>query len=210
MKILVIDDHSIVLDGVAALLESMAPATVVLTARDAHTGFELVSAHTDLDLVLLDLKMPGVGGHAALGELFRLRADLPVIVLSSSEDPSDVRKAITLGALGYVPKSASRHALSSAIAMVMNGELFVPSLLVGEHAAPQGAINTPNGAAPRLTERQVEVLQMLSQGFANKVIAQRLNLSEKTVKVHISSIFKALGVVNRTQAASVGREFGFI
>ena len=210
MKILVIDDHAIVLDGVAALLASIEPNAYILTARDAKTGYALVETHPDIEIVLLDLKMPGVSGFSALAELARLRPALPIIVLSSSEEPADVRKAIGSGALGYVPKSASRHTLLSAITMVMNGELFVPSLMVGEHEAPPGAVSTANGASPRLTDRQVEVLRMLSQGFANKVIAQRLDLSEKTVKIHISSIFKALGVINRTQAASVGRELGFI
>src|SRR4051812_36714443 len=107
MKLLVIDDHPIVLDGLAALLAGMKPDAVVLTARDAHEGFKLLDGHADLDVVLLDLRLPGLNGHDAISEFGRLRPTLPVIVLSSSEDLADVRKAISLGALGYVPKSAS-------------------------------------------------------------------------------------------------------
>ena len=208
MKLLVIDDHPIVLDGIAALLVGSNPDTVVLKARDAQSGFKLLDANPDLDVVLLDLRLPGLNGHAAISEFGRLRPTLPVIVLSSSEDPTDVRRAIALGALGYVPKSASRHALMSAIDLVMNGEIYLPPLMVDSLTGetPLRAATSSHGS--RLTDRQIEVLGMLSQGLANKVIAARLNLSEKTVKIHISAIFKALNVVNRTQAAAVGREQG--
>jgi DNA-binding NarL/FixJ family response regulator len=210
MKMLVIDDRPIVLDGLVALLVGSNPDTVVLTARDAREGFKLLESHPDLDVVLLDLRLPGVGGHEAISEFGRLRPTLPVIVLSSSEDLADVRKAISLGALGYVPKSASRRALLSAIDLVMNGELYVPAFMVDVFANEVGRAEPPPQQISRLTERQVEVLAMLSHGDSNKAIAAKLSLSEKTVKIHISAIFRALNVVNRTQAAAVGREAGLI
>lgn len=210
MKLLVIDDHSIVLDGLAALLVSAKPDAVVLTARDAGDARKLLDTHPDIDIILLDLRLPGFSGHEAITQFVRLRPDLPIIVLSSSEDPSDVRKAIALGALGYVPKSASRRALLSAIDLVMNGEIYVPALIVGHTDFGTRAKEPRAQIAPHLTDRQIEVLAMLSQGQSNKSIAVGLNLSEKTVKIHISAIFKALNVVNRTQAAAVGRELGFV
>jgi DNA-binding NarL/FixJ family response regulator len=210
MKLLVIDDHSIVLDGLAALLMSAKPDAVVLTAQDAGDARKLLSAHPDIDIILLDLRLPGFSGHEAISQFVRLRPDLPIIVLSSSEDPSDVRKAIALGALGYVPKSASRRALLSAIDLVMNGEIYVPALIVGHSDFGMRAGESVAQIAPHLTDRQIEVLSMLSQGQSNKSIAVGLNLSEKTVKIHISAIFKALNVVNRTQAAAVGRELGIV
>jgi two-component system nitrate/nitrite response regulator NarL len=210
MKLLIVDDHPIVLDGLAALLASADPEIVVLTAGDAPSGLKLVEDHPDLDVVLLDLRLPGVSGHAALPEFGRLRPTLPIIILSSSEDPADVRRAIALGALGYMPKSGSRRALMSAIDLVMNGEIYVPALLidgpVGE--TPKTAATSRHGV--RLTDRQVEVLGMLSEGMANKVIATKLNLSEKTVKIHVTAIFREMHVINRTQAAAVGRQLGLI
>jgi DNA-binding NarL/FixJ family response regulator len=210
MKLLVIDDHPIVLDGLAALLMGAGPDTVVVTAHDAPTGFKLLDHHPDFDIVLLDLKLPGVSGHAAISEFGRLRPALPVIVLSSSEDPAGVRKAIALGAMGYVPKSASRHALMSAIDLVLKGEIYVPPLMIDSLFAAPPREEVASGHVGRLTVRQVEVLALLAQGSANKVIAARLGLSEKTVKIHISAIFRALNVINRTQAAAVGRELGLI
>lgn len=210
MKLLIVDDHPIVLDGLAALLASANPETVVLTARDAPSGLKLVETNPDLDVVLLDLRLPGVSGHAAISEFGRLRPTLPIIILSSSEDPADVRRAIALGALGYMPKSGSRLALMSAIDLVLNGEIYVPPLLVdgpvGE--TPRSAPAARHGV--KLTDRQAEVLAMLSQGMANKVIAMKLNLSEKTVKIHVTAIFKEMNVINRTQAAAVGRQLGLI
>jgi two-component system, NarL family, nitrate/nitrite response regulator NarL len=212
MKLLVIDDHPIVLDGLAALLAGSSPGAIVLTAPDAQSGFRMLDDHADLDVVLLDLRLPGLNGHAAISEFGRLRPTLPVIVLSSSEDPVDVRKAISLGALGYVPKSASRHVLMSAIDLVLKGEIYIPPLLVDNAVYEKQGDRQEELPAPtlRLTERQVEVLALLNQGQPTKTIATHLNLSEKTVKIHISAIFKALNVVNRTQAAAVGRNLGLI
>jgi DNA-binding NarL/FixJ family response regulator len=212
MKLLIVDDHPVLRDGLAALLAQAGPDTAVLQARDAQEGLALVESHPDLDLIILDLAMPGMKGLQALTEFGRKRPDLPVIVLSSSEDPRDVRQALASGALGYVPKSASQQVLLSAVRLVLNGDLYIPPLILGE---PSSAIERKSDGAGRnsgrlLTTRQVEILVLLSEGKPNKTIAATLTLSEKTVKAHISAIFKTLNVVNRTQAAVAGREAGII
>ena len=172
-------------------------------------GLARLVEHDDIDVLVLDLFMPNGGGFAAIGEFGRARRDLPIIVLSSSEDPKDVRRALAMGALGYVPKSASPHALLSAIRLVVNGDVYVPPLILAEGGGCGG-----DGAQPDigdiLTRRQIDVLCLLAQGLPNKTIAARLELSEKTVKAHITAIFRVLGVVNRTQAASAGRAAGLI
>lgn len=212
MKLLIVDDHPVLREGLAALLAHAAPDTVVLQAGSAREALGLVEVHADLDIVVLDLVMPGMGGLSALAEFGRVRPDMPVIVLSSSEDPQDARKALAQGALGYVPKSASQHALLSAIRLVLDGELYVPPLILGDMVnIRQVRLQRRDGSAgSALTERQLEVLRRLSEGQPNKIIALDLALSEKTVKAHITAIFKALNVVNRTQAASVGRDTGLI
>lgn len=210
MKLLIVDDHPVLRAGLAALLGQTGPATVILQAGTAAEALGLLDQHADLDIVVLDLMMPGMSGQSALTEFGRRRPELPVIVLSSSEDPHEARRALALGALGYVPKSAGQHTLISAITLVLAGEIYVPPLLLNEPAAgPRGSEGRRSGAgASPLTERQVEVLRRLSAGQPNKTIAFELELSEKTVKSHITAIFKALDVVNRTQAAAVGREAG--
>jgi two-component system, NarL family, nitrate/nitrite response regulator NarL len=211
MKLLIVDDHPVLREGLAALLRQAGPDTIVLQACDAAEGLALVEDHSDLDAVVLDLVMPGMDGLRAISEFGRKRPELPVIVLSSSEDPQDARRALTLGALGYVPKSASQHVLLAAIRTVLNGDLYVPPLVLNEPAGVaerQGG--APDSGAARMTARQIEILSMLSKGQPNKTIAATLDLSEKTVKAHITAIFRALQVVNRTQAAAVGRDIGII
>ena len=212
MKVLVVDDHPIVRDGLATLLRQIGPDTAVLEAGDAAEALTLVAHHADLDVVVLDIVMPGLGGMQAIAEFGRARPELPVIVLSSSEDAQTVRQALAQGALGYVPKSASRHTLLSAIQLVMSGEIYVPALILGE--TPSAQIAPPGVEAGRgpltLTDRQIEVLRLMAEGRTNMTIALELGLSEKTVKAHVTAIFKAMNVLNRTQAAAAARESGLI
>ncbi len=212
MKLLIVDDHPVLREGLASLLRQLEPDTVVLQAAHALEGLRLIEADSGLDLVVLDLLMPGMGGLPAIAEFGRARPDLPVIVLSSSEDPQDARKALAQGALGYVPKSASQQTLMAAIRIVLNGEVYVPPLILHEVTGTRQALmrRRQGQGGPILTERQTDVLRRLSAGQPNKTIALDLNLSEKTVKAHITAIFKALDVVNRTQAAAVGREIDLI
>ncbi len=210
MKLLVIDDHPVMREGLSALLRQAGPDTQVVQAGSADEGLQLTEQHDDFDAVLLDLMMPGVGGFQAILEFGKKRPDLPVIVLSSSEDPRDVHKALSLGALGYVPKSASSSALLSAIRLVLSGEIYVPPLILNKQIEGAEQRDAPPTGAQRLTDRQIEVLALLSKGQPNKTIATRLDLSEKTVKAHITAIFRALNVVNRTQAAQAGRLAGLI
>jgi two-component system, NarL family, nitrate/nitrite response regulator NarL len=211
MKLLVVDDHPIVRDGLAALLGRLASDTVVLQAGDAGNALALVAAHGDLDAVVLDIAMPGMDGLRALAEFGRARPELPVIVISASEDARDVKEALARGALGYVPKSASQNTLLSAIRLVLDGEVYVPPLMLG--ALDAVGASERRAASPgrqALTERQIDVLRRLCDGQSNKAIALELGLSEKTVKAHVTAIFRALNVVNRTQAATIGRETGLI
>jgi two-component system, NarL family, nitrate/nitrite response regulator NarL len=211
MKFLVVDDHSIVRDGLAALFEQVNPGFEVFQARDAEEGLRLLDQSDNFDLVILDLFIPGVDGFEAISAFGRKRPELPVIVLSSSEDPGDVRKALASGALGYVPKSATQHVLLSAIKLVMNGDLYVPPLVLSKNSGANSQLgDPPNAREKMLTPRQIEVLSLLCEGNPNKTIAAKLNLSEKTVKAHISLIFKALNVANRMQASKVAREAGLI
>jgi two-component system, NarL family, nitrate/nitrite response regulator NarL len=212
MKILVVDDHPIYRKGLVALLDQLEPDAALLQANDAAQALVVIAEHDDLDVVILDLLIPGMDGLRAITEFGQIRPELPVIILSSSENPADVRSALANGALGYVPKSAAEHTLLSAIRVVLNGDVYVPPFVMVDTASTQPG--APKTAAPPdrpvLTDRQIEVLQRISAGQLNKIIAAELGLSEKTVKSHITAIFKALNVMNRSQAAAVGREAGLI
>jgi DNA-binding NarL/FixJ family response regulator len=211
MNVLIVDDHPVLREGIAALLRQAGPDTIVHQQGDVAGGLRLAGERADLDVIVLDLMMPGMGGMPAIAEFGRVRPDVPVIVLSSSEDPQDARRALAEGALGYVPKSASQHTLVAAIRLVLTGEIYVPPLILNEMGDARQRFGRGRSAGGvTLTERQIEVLKRLVQGQPNKIIAFELELSEKTVKAHITAIFKALNVVNRTQAALVGRQSGLI
>jgi len=208
MKLLVVDDHPVFRDGLAALLRQAAENTVVLQAPECATALIIADEHQDLDAVFVDLMMPGMSGDLAVREFGKRRPELPVVVLSSSENPSDVRRALNAGALGYIPKSANPQTLLSALQLVLSGNIYVPPLLARASQPAKSESGGPGAAVPveQLTERQVDVLKHLCTGLSNKEISSRLGIAEKTVKVHIAAIFKTLNVVNRTQAANAVRE----
>jgi DNA-binding NarL/FixJ family response regulator len=208
MKLLVVDDHPIFRDGLAALLRQSVDHATVLQAPGCASALEIAAAHPDLDAVFVDLVMPGMTGDMAVREFRRVRPELPVIVLSSSENPGDVRRALQAGALGYIPKSADPKTLLSALQLVLSGSIYVPPLmaLTAETVTDSGRGRETPGSIAQLTERQVEVLERVSRGLSNKEISAQLGIAEKTVKAHIAAIFKTLNVVNRTQAANAMRD----
>jgi two-component system nitrate/nitrite response regulator NarL len=212
MRFLIVDDHAVLRSGLTALLRQVEPETSVVEASDAAQGLELVTRHADLDAAFLDLEMPGIRGIPVIEEFGKRRPDLPIIVFSASEDPRDVRLALAAGALGYVPKSASATTLIAAVRLVLQGEVYVPPLMLNDATSePTRAAAAENSPAPgRLTERQAEVLRRIALGQSNKEIAAALDLSEKTVKVHVSGVFRTLNVVNRAQAAHAARHAGLV
>jgi DNA-binding NarL/FixJ family response regulator len=180
----------------------------------------LAGASDDIDLAVIDLNMPGAEGQAHIDEIRRRHPAVPVIVLSGYEDPAVMRSALERGVLGFIPKAYSPEVMLSAVRLVLAGGVYVPPMMLA--ALPPGVIaGIPNAgaaidAARRgsaaasaqtlehlrnvLTERQVEVLQLLSQGKPNKLIGRALGISEGTVKIHLAAIFRALNVRNRTEA----------
>jgi DNA-binding NarL/FixJ family response regulator len=218
LKVLVIDDHPLVQQGVAAALESLAEDVSVIAARDGEEGLTVAASNSDLDLVLLDLALPGQSGLNVIAKLRERLPSLPVVVLSALEEPENVRMAINAGAMGFIPKSAPTRVLLEVLQQVLLGNVTVPPALqstgtVGMPAVSGSGTNAHAVAEPDvalLTLRQLEVLSRVCEGKTNKQIATDLGLSEKTVKAHVTAIFKVLCVVNRTQAVLVARRVGLI
>jgi DNA-binding NarL/FixJ family response regulator len=197
---LVVDDHAVLRQGLAALLVDSGAAHEVLHAADQAQGLALLAAHPELDAVLLDLKLPDSEGLSAITAFGQQSPSVPIIIVSASEEPGDVRRALELGALGYVPKSASPETLLSAIRLVLSGAIYVPPLML------EAGDDHPSAKASALTPRQTEILAAIAGGGSNRDIGQMFGLSEKTVKAHISAIFRTLGVSSRTQAAAAAQE----
>jgi DNA-binding NarL/FixJ family response regulator len=206
VKLLIVDDHPLFRDGLAALLRQAGTDVQVTQAASAEDALNLTDEQI-FDAVFMDLMMPGMCGEPAIREFARRHPDLPVIVLSSSENPGDVRRVINAGASGYIPKSATAQTVVSALHLVLSGNIYVPPLLVSAAArAADQEVRDGTRSLAQLTDRQVDVLRYLRDGLTNKEISANLGIAEKTVKVHIAAIFKTLNVVNRTQAAKVLRD----
>ncbi len=209
MKILVVDDHPLVLQALKGVLHQLDADVDVFDASSAETARALALAHVDADLMLLDLGLPGADGFTLLQELRNAYPTIPVVVLSGSESREDVTRALSLGAMGYIPKRYSNDVLIGALRLVLSGGLYVPPAvlpLAGGAAADRPAPKaSPTGGAIRpedlgLTPRQSEVLALVLQGLPNKLICRRLNLAEPTVKVHMQAVLRALDAQNRVQA----------
>jgi two-component system, NarL family, nitrate/nitrite response regulator NarL len=210
LKLLVIDDHPLVLKGITAALQTLGQDTRVLSARDGEEGMSLADENPDLDLVLLDLALPGgTSGYGLISRLHERMPSLPVIVVSALDEPENIRLAINAGAMGFVPKSAGSNVLIDALKDVLEGNISVPESAQHGSAGEADALRSPPDAS-QLTPRQLEVLTGVCHGKTNKEVATDLGLSEKTIKAHVTAIFKVLGVVNRTQAALIARRFGMM
>jgi DNA-binding NarL/FixJ family response regulator len=209
MRILIGDDHLLFREGLRRLLEQLSAEA---TFADASTFDEMVAAVEGgdvFDLILIDLQMPGWPGFSGIERICATVPDTPLVVVSASESQSDVRAALDAGASGYIPKSSSVKIMLSALNLVLAGGIYLPPSVIGaDTAAATVESETPKqaGGAHMLTQRQWEVLNCLREGKSNKQIAYELGLSEGTVKIHVTAIFKTLGVKNRTQAVIVASE----
>ncbi|HEY3950925.1 response regulator transcription factor [Phenylobacterium sp.] len=204
MKMLIVDDHAVMRQGLAALLVDSGVAREVLHAGSQAEALSVLAANPDTDTVLLDLRLPDSDGLGAVTALSGVAPTTPIIIVSASEDPLDVRRAMDMGALGYVPKSASPETVISAVRLVLSGSIYVPPLVLDESSPAQG----PARRAKLLTPRQIEILAAIAGGGSNRDIGTLFGLSEKTVKAHISAIFRTLGVASRTQAVSAAQAAG--
>jgi DNA-binding NarL/FixJ family response regulator len=211
MRILIGDDHLLFREGLRRLLEQLSADAEFV---DASTFDEVLasaaSASTDIDLALIDLQMPGWPGFRGIETLRGHLPKTPIVVVSASESVSDMKAAFEHGASGYIPKSSSVKVMLGALNLVFSGGVYVPpaALLSPDGADGGGLVQTPSGryGTASLTHRQWEVLNCLREGKSNKQIAYELGLSEGTVKIHVTAIFKSLGVKNRTQAVIAAAE----
>jgi DNA-binding NarL/FixJ family response regulator len=203
--VLIVDDHPVVRRGLHALLEVQDGIVVAGEAGDGPTALELAAEH-DPDVILLDLKLPAMGGLAVLTELTARNATAKVLVLTSVTDPEMAGQVMRAGAAGVLYKDVDPDALVRAIRAVHDGHL----LLAPEAAGPLLRSAAWSPGLDALTTREREVLAELARGRSNREIARALNVSEKTVKTHVSSVLGKLGVQDRTQAAlfAVRREHG--
>ncbi len=198
-RIIVADDHPLVRGALRHAVEGAAPGCVIAECGDLAELSAELAANADVDLVLLDLSMPGVRGFSGLMYLRAQHPGVPVVVVSANEDRGVMRRCVDFGASGFIPKTTAIEAMRAAIRAILAGETWTPP-----DVALDGPVDKATADIVRrlssLTPQQVRVLMMLSEGLLNKQIAYELTVSEATVKAHVSAILQKLGVESRTQA----------
>ena len=208
VKILIVDDHGLVREGLQAILSRSELFAQCVEAWDAATLWSQLQQHADIDLVLMDIQLPETSGLSLLGDVTQRFPRLPVIMLSADHDAGIVQHSLEQGARGFLPKSSLNQVLVSAIRLVAAGGVYVPPEALQKPAirsAPPAPLAHPeplavaNVASLGFTARQSEVLGLLLQGMSNKQICRALDLAEPTVKIHVRGILRTLGVSSRAE-----------
>jgi len=200
-RVLIADDHPLYCEALRAVVPQACPDAEIREAASQAEVLAAVTSDQTFDLVLLDLNIPGASGFSCLSALRRVAPLTPVVVISAVDDARTMQDVILGGANAYVPKSAPRQVLINAIRAILAGGTYMPAEVVAAlRESHSQSREEPAAARDELTLRQRRVLELLSQGMSNKQIARELAISEITVKAHVSSIFRKLGVTNRVQA----------
>ncbi len=228
MKILIADDHELFLKGLEFILKENLPNPIITTAQNYSDIFHILEDKQGFDLIITDLAMPGANWLQALNKIHSLEQETPIIVISAVFDKEILQQTLDIGVAGYIPKTSSNNLIISAINLVLAGGVYIPHELLytppstpnnkntsKEYIAPLKALekfadNTTESSQKSLTERQIEIVKCIAEGLSNKQIAYKLNLTEGTVKVHITVILKVLNVKNRTSAVIEAAKRGYI
>ncbi len=200
-EILIADDHPLFRDALKRAVLQALPGAVLHEVDGVAALHAAIEAHADVELLLLDLHMPGASGFSALVHTRAQHPGLPIVVVSAHEEAQVIRRAIAHGASGYIPKSAPVETIVEAVRKVLGGDLWVPAAVRGGGTALKPAEADVAAQVAQLTPQQFRVLNMIAEGLLNKQIAYELGVSEATVKAHMTAIMRKLGVSNRTQVA---------
>jgi DNA-binding NarL/FixJ family response regulator len=205
-KILIADDHPLFREAISSVIASGFVGSEIIETDDLDKALDITRENDDLDLILLDLNMPGMHGLNGLITLRNEAPTIPVVIVSAEEDKQVVLQAITYGAVGFITKSSPRQKMTDAIQQILNGNVYLPSDIIrtGKESSHRRSRREDNPISPELlnslTRRQLLVLERMSKGESNKQVAYNLNIAETTVKAHVSAILRKLGVHNRVQA----------
>ena len=204
-KILIADDHPLFREAIHNVISDGFSGSEVMETADLDSALALTQEHDDLDLILLDLNMPGMHGLNGLINLRNEAPTIPVVIVSAEQDKQVVLQAITYGAVGFITKSSPRTQMTDAIQQILNGNVYLPPDIIRtgsshSHRRMNDAPSIPAELLQALTRKQLQVLERMTKGESNKQIAYTLEIAETTVKAHVSAILRKLNVHNRVQA----------
>lgn len=210
-SLLVADDHPLFRDALQTVISGGLAGSQLLEAESLSDAITLIEAHTELDLLLLDLSLPDAEGLEGLTKLREAFPWLPVAIVSAHQERQLVLDAITLGAVGYIPKSTPRETLLAALMQILEGQLYLPPDVMrrpAPRASSQPTLSTSSTSErlARLTDKQLEVLACMTTGMSNKHIARELLIAETTVKTHVSAILRKLNATSRVHAIVIAGE----
>ena len=213
MKLLIVDDHGLVREGLKAILGQSDLKAECLEAWDEISIWQCLKEHPDVNLVLLDIQLPGLSGMDLLKRIAKEHPAMPIIMLSADHDSNTVSQALQWGASGFMPKNSLNQVLISAIRLVLAGGVYIPPEALLKSVPKPQPVPTNKAALQLdslgLTNRQLDVLRLLVKGLSNKRISRQIDLAEATVKIHIRGILRTLGVTNRTEALVRLTEMGY-
>lgn len=207
MRVLIADDHQLFIDGIRHILNKLDTVMEITETNRAGQAIEILESGQEFDLILIDLSMPGMDGMSILQRMHARKTWLPLVVVSSEENPCTIKSALDAGALGFIPKTHSSQQMLSALSAILEGDVYIPADIEKQ------INNLESRRAPLedgITKRQYDVLLLLAKGYPNKQIAASLFLTEHTVKAHISALFTALHASNRTECVQIATRQGIL
>lgn len=216
MKILLVDDHSLFREGMRYVLRQLPEACEIFEAGNYPDGLKLAELHPELDLVLMDLNMPGSEGAISIKFFHQRFPHIPVVVVSGDDSRDKMEKVMSYGAMGFVCKSSTAPVMLSALNLVLAGGVYVPpqmlqqQSMLGAGTSDRKDKRSLNTNEYGLTARQMQVLRHLAEGLSNKQIAHAVDLAEGTVKIHVAAVYQILRVNSRMEAVRVAEQLGLI
>lgn len=211
MRILIIDDHQLFIDDIRHIFYSLDKDVDIIVANSPDEALQHMESSTDLDMVLLDLHMPGLNGLSIIQHQRTQSSCLPIVIISGDDNPDTIKAVLDAGVMGFIPKSFPAKKIQSALRTIMDGKNYIPKMSStpdSAHYYKQSYSNVAN--VNGITKRQFQVLLLLANGGTNKNISSTLFLSENTVKAHVSALFRALDASNRTECVNIARNRGII
>lgn len=211
MKILVVDDHQLFLDGFEMLLSRLSDDAKVIACANAMEAEECLKDNPDTNLIVLDLEMPGIDGLSLMRKFQQQLALTPIVFVSANENLSLIKQVMDAGAFGFIPKQSDSHVLLEGLKRVIDGEIYLPVEVTEKLVSfGKGSLDEDPVKYYKLSPRQLDVLRLMASGKSNKVIASELGIAEPTVKSHISVLFQAMDVTNRMECVKMAETVGLI